>query len=356
MKRRFIYLLLFCTSISYSQAIRKYSNEFMNIGVDAASLGMSGAVTASVSDVTSGYWNPAGLLKIEDSQIALMHASYFANIAQYDYAGYAKNIDDKSAFGISIIRFGVDDIMNTTQLIDSDGNIDYNRISLFSAADYAAIFSYARKTPLNGITYGVNAKVIRRIIGEFANSWGFGFDIGFQYEKNDWMLGLMLRDITTTYNIWNINEDEFEKIAGAIPGQNQDLPETTEITLPKAQFGLARKFIIRYDYSILASANLNMRFAQTNDIFSTKTVSIDPALGIEGGYLDMVFLRLGAGNFQNVKQLDGSENLNFQPNIGLGFRYKGIQIDYALTDIGDQSAALYSNIFSLKLDLDIFRR
>jgi hypothetical protein len=328
----------------------------MNIGVDAASMGMSGAVTASVADVTSGYWNPAGLLKIEDSQMALMHASYFANIAQYDYAGYAKNIDDRSAFGISVIRFGVDDIMNTTQLIDSDGNIDYNRISLFSAADYAAIFSYARKTPLNGITYGVNAKVIRRIIGEFANSWGFGFDIGFQYEKNDWMLGLMLRDITTTYNIWNINEDEFEKIAGAIPGQNQDLPETTEITLPKAQFGLARKFIIRYDYSILASANLNMRFAQTNDIFSTKTVSIDPALGIEGGYLDMVFLRLGAGNFQNVKQLDGSVNLYFQPNIGLGFRYKGIQIDYALTDIGDQSAALYSNIFSLKLDLDIFRR
>jgi hypothetical protein len=328
----------------------------MNIGVDAASMGMSGAVTASVADVTSGYWNPAGLLKIEDSQMALMHASYFANIAQYDYAGYAKNIDDKSAFGISVIRFGVDDIMNTTQLIDSNGNIDYNRISLFSAADYAAIFSYARQTPLNGISYGVNAKVIRRIIGEFANSWGFGFDIGFQYEKNDWLLGLMLRDITTTYNIWNINEDEFEKIAGAIDGQNQELPETTEITLPKAQFGLARKIIIRYDYSILASANLNMRFAQTNDIFSTKTVSIDPALGIEGGYLDMVFVRLGAGNFQNVKQLDGSENLNFQPNIGLGFRYRGIQIDYALTDIGDQSAALYSNIFSLKLDLDIFRR
>jgi len=328
----------------------------MNIGVDAASMGMAGAVTASVSDVTSGYWNPAGLLKIEDSQMALMHASYFANIAQYDYAGYAKNIDDRSAFGVSIIRFGVDDIMNTTQLIDSEGNIDYNRISLFSAADYAAVFSYARKTPLNGISYGVNAKVIRRVIGEFANSWGFGFDIGFQYEKNDWMLGLMLRDITTTYNIWNINEDEFEKIAGAIDGQNQELPETTEITLPKAQFGLARKFIIRHDYSILAAANLNMRFAQTNDIFSTSAVSIDPALGIEGGFLDMVFVRLGAGNFQNVKQLDNSENLSFQPNIGLGFRYKGIQIDYALTDIGDQSAALYSNIFSLKVDLDIFRR
>ena len=41
--------------------------------------------------------------------------------------------------------------------------------------------------------------------------------------------------------------------------------------------------------------------------------------------------------------------------IGLGFKYKGIQVDYALTDIGDQSAALYSNIFSLKIGLGIFR-
>ncbi len=328
----------------------------MNIGVDAASLGLSGAVTASVSDVTSGYWNPAGLMKVEDTQLALMHASYFANIAQYDYIGYAKNIDDRSAFGITLIRFGVDDIMDTTQLIDNNGNIDYNRISLFSAADYGAIFSYARKLPLDGFTYGVNAKVIRRIIGEFADSWGFGFDVGIQFERNEWMFGLMFRDITTTYNIWNINEKEYEKIKDAIPGENQELPESTEMTIPKVQLGVARKFIIRHDYSILASANMNMRFAQTNDVFSNNLVSIDPALGVEAGYIDMIFLRAGVGNFQNVKQIDGSESVNFQPNIGLGFKYKGIQVDYALTDIGDQSVALYSNIFSLKVDLDIFRR
>ena len=247
----------------------------MNIGVDAASLGLSGAVTASVSDVTSGYWNPAGLIKVEDTQLALMHASYFANIAQYDYIGYAKNIDDRSAFGVTLIRFGVDDIMDTTQLIDNNGNIDYNRISLFSAADYGAIFSYARKLPLDGFTYGVNAKVIRRIIGEFADSWGFGFDVGIQFERKEWMFGLMFRDITTTYNIWNINEKEYEKIKDAIPGENQELPESTEMTIPKAQLGVARKFIIRHDYSILASVNMNMRFAQTNDVFSNNLVSIE---------------------------------------------------------------------------------
>ncbi|MCZ8197278.1 MAG: PorV/PorQ family protein [Flavobacterium sp.] len=340
---------------SNAQSVRKYSNEFMNIGVDAAALGMANTMVASTHDVNSGYWNPAGLVDMEDSQLGLMHASYFANIAQYDYAAYAKPIDDRSAWGISMIRFGVDDILNTTQLIDSEGNIDYNRISKFSTADYGFTFSYARKTRLEGLNYGANAKVIRRIIGKFANSWGFGVDAGIQFERNNWYFGLMVRDITTTYNIWNIDEDEYAKIKNAIPGENQELPESTEITAPKAQLGMSKKYEFHNEMSLLAAANLNMQFTQTNDIISSELVSIDPAIGFEGGYQDMVFLRTGFGNFQNLTQIDGSKKLGFQPNIGLGFRYKGIQIDYALTDLGNQSAALYSNVFSLKVDLSIFR-
>lgn len=355
LKKTIAILLLFISLITHAQAVRKYSNEFMNIGVDAAALGMSNAVTAFTGDVNSGYWNPAGILKIEDSEASLMHASYFANIAQYDYAAYAKKIDNQSAWGVSLIRFGVDDILNTTQLIDSEGNIDYNRISLFSTADYGLTFSYARKMKLEGFQYGINAKVIRRIIGDFANSWGFGFDAGLQFDRNDWHFGLMLRDITTTYNVWAIDEDKYEEIRDAVEGQNQELPESTEITLPKAQLGIAKKFEFHYDYTLLAAVNLNMQFARTNDVISTDAVSVDPAIGFEFGYTDLVFLRAGVGNFQNVEQIDGSKKVNFQPNIGLGFKYKGIQVDYALTDLGDQSAALYSNIFSVKVDLSIFR-
>ncbi|GEC77370.1 hypothetical protein FAQ01_02400 [Flavobacterium aquatile] len=354
--KKILFLILFLGySVAYSQAVRKYSNEFMNIGVDAAALGMSNAVVANSSDVNSVYWNPAGLINLEDGQVALMHASYFANIAQYDYIAYAKPIDDRSAWGISLIRFGVDDILNTTQLIDNEGNIDYNRISLFSTADYGLTFSYARKLQVPGFQYGVNAKVIRRVIGDFANSWGFGFDFGLQFERNNWKYGLMLRDITTTYNIWAIDEDEYNKIKDAIPGENQELPESTEITLPKAQLGMSKLFEFHNETSLLAAANLNMQFAKTNDIISTDVVSIDPAIGFEYGYTNLVFLRAGVGNFQNVTQIDNSKKIGFQPNIGIGFKYKGIQIDYSLTDLGDQSAALYSNIFSVKVDLSIFR-
>lgn len=327
----------------------------MNIGVDAAALGMSNTVVSHTNDANSGYWNPAGLIGIADGQVAVMHASYFANIAQYDYAAYAKPIDDESAWGISMIRFGVDDILNTTQLIDASGNVDYNRISKFSTADYGFTFSYARKLKFSELQYGVNSKIIRRVIGDFASSWGFGFDAGIQWKRNDWNFGLMLRDITTTYNIWNINEEEYNKIKGTVPGQNQDLPESTEITLPKAQFGMAKKIDFHNETSLLVSGNLNMQFTLTNDIFASNMVSIDPAIGLEYEYVDLVFIRAGVGNFQKVVQIDNTKKIGFQPNIGLGYKYKGIQIDYALTDIGDQSAALYSNIFSLKVDLSIFK-
>ncbi|HPF12421.1 MAG TPA: PorV/PorQ family protein [Flavobacteriaceae bacterium] len=348
---------LFLLSVSLSaQTTRKYSNEFMNIGVDAAAFGMGNAVVASTGDVNSGYWNPAGLLKLEDKQISLMHAAYFANIANYDYAAFAMPLDKESVVALSVIRFGVDDILNTTQLIDDQGNIDYNRISLFSTADYGVTFSYARALPLDGLHLGVNAKVIRRIIGDFAASWGFGLDAALQFEtKSNWRFGVMARDITTTFNTWNINEEKFADIQGAVEGQNQELPETTEITLPKLQLGISKSWLFHYDFSLLTEVDFNFRFAETNDIFSSSFASMTPSAGIEFGYIDLVFVRVGAGNFQNSIQLDGSDALGFQPNIGVGFKYKGIQVDYALTDIGDQSAALYSNVFSLKLDWSLFR-
>ena len=356
LKKTLIAAILLISCTINAQTTRKYSNEFLNIGVDAAAFGMANAVVASSSDVNSGYWNPAGLLGLEDKQLSLMHASYFANIANYDYAAFGMPLDDKSAVGFSIIRFGVDDILNTTQLIDDQGNIDYNRISLFSTADYGATFSYARALPLDGLNIGVNAKVVRRIIGDFASSWGFGLDAAIQFEtKNDWKFGIMARDITTTFNAWNIDEEKFADIAGAVEGQNQELPESTEITIPKLQFGIAKTFIYRHDFSILAEIDFNFRFAQTNDIVSTSFTSMTPAAGFQVGFKDIVFIRGGVGNFQNIAQLDGSESIGFQPNIGVGFKYKGVQVDYALTDIGDQSVALYSNVFSLKLDWSLFR-
>ena len=144
LKRILIPLFFLVISISLAQT-RKYSNEFLNIGVDAGALGAANAVVASSGDVNSGYWNPAGLIHLEDNQASFMHSEYFASIANYDYLAFAMPLDEKSAISLSLIRFGVDDILDTTSLVDADGNIDFSRVNLFSAADYAFTFSYSRK-------------------------------------------------------------------------------------------------------------------------------------------------------------------------------------------------------------------
>ena len=141
--------------------IPKYSNDFLSIGVGARSFGMGGAVVAASLDVTAGYWNPAGLTGISrKAEAGLMHSEYFAGIAKYDYAGFAIRIDERSVGGITMIRFGVDDIPNTLELIDQDGNVRYDRIKTFSAADYGFLFSYARSSSVEGLDYGGNVKVI----------------------------------------------------------------------------------------------------------------------------------------------------------------------------------------------------
>lgn len=356
MKYKILLAFLLFFSFLNAQSFRNYSNEFLNIGVDAAALGMSKAVVATTNDANSIYWNPAGLVGIEDYQGSLMHASYFAGIANYNHAAFAMPIDKNSAFGVSIIRFGVDDILNTTELIDSQGNIDFNRISLFSAADYAFNIAYARKLIFKDVKFGVNAKIVRRIIGDFASSWGFGFDAGIQFERNNWRFGLMVRDITTTFNSWAIDNEEFDKIKNAIPGQNQELPETTELTKPKIQLGIAKQWRVSRLFNLLTEVDLNVRFEQTNDLLSSELGSINPALGVQLDYDQLVYLRLGLGNFQYVTEFNNTKSLSTQPNFGLGFKYNGIQIDYALTNIGSVGNALYSNIFSITFDYGFFRR
>ena len=356
--KKLIYIYFISNSlVTNAQEVKSYANEFLNIGVDAAAMGMGNTVVAHSANANSTYWNPAGLLQINDKEVGLMHASYFANIAQYDYASYGMKLNENSAIGFGFTRFGVDDILNTTELIDQNGVVDYNRISKFSTADYSFTVSYAHKTNIEGLNIGANLKVLRRIIGDFADAWGYGLDFGAQYTTpNNWKFGVMLRDISTTETIWNFNQTEIDKIKDAVEGQNQSLPEKNERSLPKVQLGVAKDFSINSKFNLLAAAQLNTEFFQSNALISTEGLSIQPAVGLELGYENIAFLRAGVGNFQNELQIDGKETLSFQPNLGLGFKYKGIAVDYALTDIGNQSAAIYSNIFSLRVDLSIFSK
>jgi hypothetical protein len=333
----------------------KYSNEFLAIGVGADALGMSNAVVASTRGVNSGYWNPAGLTGTNKwLDVGLMHSEYFAGIAKYDYLGLAHAVDEKSTVGFSLIRFAVDDIPNTTQLIDNEGNIDYDRITTFTAADYAFLFSYARKLNIEGLSVGGNAKIIHRKVGDFAKSWGFGLDAGVTYEKGErWKFGAVVRDVTSTFNAWIFTLDQTTKEVFTLTGN--EIPENgLELTLPRIILGAYHKMPLGKK-GIYGAAELNMEFTtdgRRNTLLQTNFMSGDPRLGVAFGFKEIVTLRGGISNMQYIKNFDDSRKMTIQPNIGIGLRIRNVYLDYAFTDIGDQSTALYSHVISLRLLLN----
>lgn len=329
----------------------KYSNEFLAVGVGARALGMGSAYVSAVSDVTSGYWNPAGLLGVRgDLQVGAMHSEYFAGIAKYDYIGLAKPIDSVSAIGFSFIRFGIDNIPNTIDLIDPSGNIDYNRITTFSSADHAFILSYARKTRITGLRLGGNAKVIYRRVGQFGKAWGFGLDAAARYEKDAWRLSAVLRDVTGTFNAWSYTLDE--RTIDVFTQTGNELPvNSVEVTVPRLVLGGARQFNFGPKFGLVAALDLENTFdGKRNTLIRSKAISTDPRVGLELGYAGVVFVRLGVSGFQKVRDINEKEKLTLQPNLGVGLKIKSVSIDYALTNI-DESVGLLSNVFSLRFDL-----
>ncbi|CAN5670342.1 PorV/PorQ family protein [soil metagenome] len=345
--------------LSHAQ-FRKYSNEFLNIGAGARGLAMGSAQVASVKDGTSGYWNPAGLIGVKDHpNINLMHAEYFAGIGKYDYGSVAVPIqNNKRAIGFSLLRFAVDDIPNTLFLVEPDGSINYNNVQTFSSADYAFLLSFAqsvKETEDKKISFGVNAKVIHRKVGKFASAWGFGIDAGVQMHGKKWHAGLVARDLTTTFNAWSFKFTEKEKEVLYLT--NNEIPvKSTELTAPRIVLGGGYDFKISNSVNLLAEANLNVTFdGKRNTIISSNPISVDPSVGLEAAIKEVFFVRAGITNFQ--KALADGDTLNlkkvwiYQPSLGAGVKIKNVTLDYAFTNLANQSNPLYTHIISLRFNL-----
>lgn len=364
MKIKLIIFFLLLHTICFSQVIRKYSNAFLDIGVGARAQGMSGAVASSTTDISASYWNPAGLADMTGNmQIGLMHAELFAGISKYDYAGIGAKIDNKSNAAFSMIRFGVDGIPNTIELEDANGNINYDRIKSFSVADYAFVFSYARKLANEHLRVGGNFKIIRRTIGEFGQAWGFGLDASAIYKLQHFTFSATLKDFPSTFNAWSYNidaktRDVFTRTGNVIPDNS------LEVTLPKLTTAIAYQRSLGKNYGILTEVDGDVFFDGARNVlisYKVSPVSFDPHIGLEINRKQVLFFRAGIGNFQRILDENGKKKLILQPNMGVGLKIKNLYLDYALASIinaasgtESDSSPLYGNIFSLRLD--IFRK
>jgi hypothetical protein len=346
---------LLCWALAASgQEARKYSNAFLELGVGARAGGMANCQTATVSDVTSGFWNPAGLpYSTEKHELALMHAEYFAGVAKFDYAGFSTRIDTAKRIGLTVLRFGVDDIPNTLDIRDGTG-YDFARITGFSVADWAFIVSYGQKLGfVPGLSVGGAVKVVNRTVGPFATAWGFGLDLGAQYRRKNLYAGLSYRDVTGTFNAWTFNTETFEE---AFKQSGQTVPQNNvEITLPSLRLGVGYRLKFLYDKLIFTPAvELDVFFdGKRNVPVNAGRMSLDPKVGLEVTYRNMVYLRGGVMNIQQVRDDRGRSVWTAAPTVGAGFSFAAftklkLTVDYTLSNLTGFSANLYAHLVSLR--------
>ncbi len=324
-----------------------YGNDFMSVGSGARALGMGGAHVAFTHDVTAGYWNPAGLHMLDGTEIAYMHSERFGGIVGYDYGAVALQVpNSQGRIAFSFFRQGVDNIKNTLNAWDRERNRprenvnDY--ITEFSAADLAFLISYG--SAINErLAWGASVKILNSRIGSFADAWGYSLDIGAMYHTGDWMFGVNLMDITTMMKYWSVNASELQALEDdfddEIPaGQN-------EIILPTVKLGAARMFNWN-DFSLMAAVDADFRFENRRTYYiNMGSMSIEPHIGLEAGYMDTIFIRTGLTDFAT----DRSGSIYTSPTLGAGLKIGAFNLDYGFTSFAGVSSDLgFTHRVSLK--------
>ena len=329
----------------------KYANEFLTMGVGADALGMGSAVVADVQGLSAGVWNPAGLLQQQqETEIGLMHASYFGGLAAFDHLGVSKKLQNQTVVAANIIRLGVDNIYNTTQLIDNQGNIDYSQLQSFNSADYALIGSLSKPTRVTNLSMGFSAKIIYRHIGNFAKAYGFGFDAGLQYIPSKyWSAGLSLKDATSTFSAWAYNLSP--EMQATLLATNNPLPQNgIEQMLPRIVIGIAGKLPLKSNkYELGGQLNAEVTTdGPRNTLLSGNVFSLDPRAGLYLNYEHKLVFRTGVSQLQYYQDFELNKKLGLQPHLGAGVVLQNWSIDYAFTRLGLGGEGYFTHLFSLK--------
>lgn len=327
--------LIIISTITHAQTvIGKYAGEFLALGVGGRALGMGGAHVALVNDVTAGYWNPAGLAKMNYPQVALMHEEHFGNLVNYNYGAVAIPYGKDMSFGLSVIRLGVDGIPDTREAL-VDGNtgsiiydinipsarLDPSLIKEFSNTDWAFYLTFAKKTS-DKFFWGANVKLISRSIAEYS-AYGVGFDVGAIYKPIKRLsLGANLQDATTTLVAWSTGRNELISPTLKV-GSAYELDLFGGTLLP------ALDFDIRFE---------NRKFASN---FNIGPVSFDMHAGLEYNYQNIFAIR---GGYNDVKQF----------TVGAGVNLPKLTIDYSFARFNESEIERLpdSHRISLILTLD----
>ncbi len=148
-------------------------SQFLKIGVGARASGMAGAYGSVGNDISSLYWNAAGIAEIKEIAGSFSYTSWFAGFS-HNFVGGCVPLSDKYRAAFSITSFTSNQIPITTIEKEQGTGASY------SVSDFALGLSFGGYIT-DQFAFGATLKYIQNAFSSVSAS-GVAFDLGTVYK------------------------------------------------------------------------------------------------------------------------------------------------------------------------------
>lgn len=310
----------------------RHANAFMQVGISGRNeaLGRCGLV--------SDYY--LGILRYSASSLVLQptrwavgaaYSHQFSGMGQLGGLHLGYRVDSLSVVNLELVRYGVTGIPNTLAWMDSEGEVDWGRVSYFGVADWGLRLGYGRLSPVVGLSWGIALKAIYRHEGNFAQGYGLGLDASLRYARGGLALGVNLYDAVSTWTLWFKDSKRLRVEGGPDTIPPLDTRNAQEVTLPNVTLALEYTFSFPHQFHLMLACRADSYFdGRSYSPLSFGRVSIEPALGIEVDWARSIFIRLGGYRLQHHSFWPNTKTVFLTPTCGLGVQLYGFTLDYSL--------------------------
>jgi long-subunit fatty acid transport protein len=292
---------------------------FLSIGQSARAIGMGSAFVGVANDVSSMYWNPAGLTKAEGINVSFDHTLWIADI-KYNYLAASYSLGGMGTVGFSYTGSDIGE-MNVTTINNPEGTGE-----TFSSTQAAFSLAYAVQLTDN-FSIGFSPKFIYESIWRMSAT-AFAMDLGVQYVTpfDDAILAMSISNFGTSMQLLGNSNLVLHDLDPVNGGNNDKIPAYLETNA----WSLPLTFRVGVAYDPIKTDMHKVIFAVDALHPSDNYESIN--VGAEYGYNDFLFIR---GGYKSLF-LDTSEE-----TFSFGFGVKqllvgnvAVKIDYAYQDFG----------------------
>ena len=301
--------------------------QFLKIGIGARANAMGGAYSAVCNDLTSMYWNPAGLADIKSIAANFSYTQWFAGFG-LNYGAISLPLGEHFTSALYAMSFSSDRIKMTT-MEQQEGSGSYTWSDVAVGATFAGYLT-------DQFSFGVTFKYIQTAFTGLSAS-GIAFDIGTMYNTG-------IQGIKLGFSINNLGTEQ--KFSGQDLQATKKLIEQSNASPLDVQY-LSSSYTIPLAFRAGATTDIindeNNRLLAEVDFIAMSDVSEQCAIGAEYTWNNLLSIRGGYLIGQYQFGLSGGFGVNY---IGGGF--KG-QIDYSINPT--RNVGLVNRI-SIALTLD----